>query len=522
MNSIIVEIENLNNEIILTKKYLPNTNIHTIKNDLFDLLPFLEVSLVYNDKQLYDHILISQITNDKQIKLLVLKDYTSIYKYNDGNYLIEYYKSKLIIIPINKLSHPYICKLQMLKIVEINLNNILILTIDYLLYSLKINNKYKFTLKKRKDNIKYIFYTKYNYKKENEIFSILTINGIIEIKLQNTKYIIDICDNNIDINNIKNINNIANLIYIETYDNTIFIYKINHNDINFYIKYENVKKIVYTFRDVMILTNNGILHYLSIYENSTRYKIIYDNKIFNNKFIDIQSRSYKSFFVGLLENHTILLFGNDIKNDYIITNELQKYLIDIKEVKLCDGFMYILTKDNIAIIWGPTIKKNDKPYLIIENVINIYSFHNELLLITNINITIINSTYYPKYSINTLTNPLLYENILTCYVYCGKIFLIKNDNKIIELVFISDSDSNNDSDNDSDNSSSSDRGNYYNENNIKYRIENIIKKPIKKFIFSTHNYLYIDINNNIIVKNFMDRNYSIKKLNNLLRNIYII
>jgi hypothetical protein len=99
----------------------------------------------------------------------------------------------------------------------------------------------------------------------------------------------------------------------------------------------------------MILINDGTLyHIITICENSN---ITYDEKIYQNNFLDIINSEYNTnFYIGLLKNKKILLLGNNIESQYTITDKLDTYLTNIKEIKIYKNFIFVLTWNNIAIM----------------------------------------------------------------------------------------------------------------------------------------------------------------------------
>jgi hypothetical protein len=463
------------------------------------------------------------ISNDKEIYLSVIVNQLSKYKQYNGDFIIKYItESKCIIYSIDTFpKYSYTCELNILKIINIDRNNILILTTDNKLYSLKIkNNIFKLIYKKK--NIKNIFYDKDTHKILGCFFKIYT-NGIIEIKCNKKIYFININYDNIDINNIKFINKVMNTFYIETYDNIVFIYKLKNElnlELEFYLykTYINIKKIIYSFTCLFILNNDGILYYIPTINNSN---ISIKSEILENKFLDLKIRNGNTLFgIGLLENKQICMIDNNIMSEYVITDELKTYLINIKKVNICYKFIYALTENNTAIIWGPLIQYYKKPYIMIENIINIYSTDYKLVLITNINIIIINSNYQYFNGICTLTNPLLYENVLSCYssTRCD-LFIIKSNNEILELDYVI---------RDINNLSNNKYFNIHEENDLKYTVKKIVNTNIKKIIFTNSGYyIYIDENNNIFtsfinVYDYTDNKCGIYTDNNNICDIYIL
>jgi hypothetical protein len=516
MNLVIVEIQNsINSDIILKKEYSNNTLICSIIYDILDILQCTDIELYYNDKIIYREMILKQITEEKHIIISMHKKYKICNKNDIQNYIIEYYKSyfKIYLIDYisNKISKSYMINLKVLKIINFhcqelenticykhNLTGIHILTTNYDWYVCKIIDRLnKYEMKLIKKNIKNIFF-KYDEISNKDSIITLSFNGEITIIPyfeydNNIKIILNI---DIDINNIKNIEYaVSEFLFIETYDNMInIIYnKITKNILN--IVYKNVKKIVHTSYDLLILTYDNNLYSVK------------NNLIYENKFIDIISRQHKDFYCGILEDRKIKIFGKDIKEAYNITPVLNEYLINIKEVKLCDRFMYTIDINNTCIIWGPLIKyNNNKPFIIFNNVENTYEDYNKLIIIININIIIINNWYkcYDKESIITISHPLSYKYISNyIFGYFDKLYATTYNNTIVELCIDYDTD-------------------YENNNNIygeylNYRIK-ILNYNINKLINLHRNaILYLNTDNEIFISFVLkDKKNMIKLASNFI------
>ena len=280
MTNILVNVYNgITNETILIKEYSDETHIHTIKKDILTMYPLQYFVLCHNTIQLYDYMIISQISNEKELTLILIKHENEDSEKYAHNFIV-YLKKGAIILDLCRNDY-YICKnLNILKIycyycsIKCVVNKLYyILTTDYKLYLLKkISNSYN--LKLINNNIKNIFII-------NHFIINITTDGIVKLisknknkdDYYNKNYNINI-NNILNINNIKNINNHKNILYIETFNNMlIIIYDlIAENELK--IIFENIKKIVYTEEELLILTDDGKLH--SIHGN-------YDNILHNKK-----------------------------------------------------------------------------------------------------------------------------------------------------------------------------------------------------------------------------------------------
>ena len=150
-NRIITLTYSITGNFIFQKQYNQYTNINKIKLDLLEIIPFSDVSLLYND-EIIENTLIMYISNDTEICLSVIVNQLSKYKQYNGDFIIKYItESKCIIYSIDTFpKYSYTCELNILKITNIDKNNILILTTDNKLYSLKIkNNIFKLIYKKK-------------------------------------------------------------------------------------------------------------------------------------------------------------------------------------------------------------------------------------------------------------------------------------------------------------------------------------------------------------------------------------
>jgi hypothetical protein len=153
---------------------------------------------------------------------------------------------------------------------------------------------------------------------------------------------------------------------------------------------------------------------MNILENNTI--LIYNE--FELEYINL----YKDLLIHELQDNKILVIYN---------NKLIKYDLHfkIKTIDIYYEFLYILYDNNIVHILNYT---NDNEFYneIYDNVINIFKISNfEIIIVTNINIIIINS-YLDNNNIQVIHNKLLYENILNYYSF-GNYYYALTNNKII-------------------------------------------------------------------------------------------
>ena len=462
MDHIIVKLKTISNTIIYEEKYINNTYIYKIKYDLLYKFPLTNISLVYNEIVLSDHNLLYELTCDEEIILDIIMENTLL-KMENGIYLIEYYKSKFIIHNIdNPLIKPYTCLLDILKIIKIINNLIVILTTDNELYYLRLVNNDKYKITKKYSNIINITYNKPDDYIYNEyIFCIFFKSGIIKIQTYSNNYTFKLYNNVIirDINNISNIYIFYRLLLIETINNTIIIYNLDYLNIKYkndkkilliyddiFILYENVRKILFCDRNILFLTFDNDLYSISI-------KLIdsdiekYSKCILDKKFTDINYNGL--FIIGILENNTILIYKEfdleyiylykdfliqELKNNKILVVFDNEYIthnlhFNIKTIDIYYEFLYILYDNNTVHILNYT-NDNIMYNNVFNNVINIFKISNfEIIIVTNINIIIINS-YLDNNNIQIIHNKLLYENILNYYSF-GNYYYALTNNKLI-------------------------------------------------------------------------------------------
>ena len=448
-NIIKINVNSINGNLILSNNYDDHTSINSIRIDILKIIPFSKFKLYYNTYELnqflnyikdikIDSINHEEVRIDNIINLTIIF-YNKI-KIVDGMNINILTNDKLIIF--NKcIKHKYIFNnIEILKIIKVlhNFNK------DYEIgdYILTNNNEiYKINSLRIIEMIDTYIYNIFYNKKFNKINYLIKLktdnNLIIYLETTNLEYIINI--NNIcDKVDIKNIRLYDNEIHILTYNNTLYILYNIIDYKNQYIKYDNVKKIVYnnniSFNKFiyLILTFEGIIY------SSKNY---YNNILKNNKFLDIKISNSKAIFCAINFNNKILIFGEGIKLYLFNTlNKINELINNIDEIYIFNGFIVIIN-NNYIIIFGYNIKKymnteyikidnNFKKIFVKENGLYLFTYNNELIIYSEVN------SYVLTFNIKIDNNIFSYDikNIYT--IDFGNIIYIHTYSNILIKLYI--------------------------------------------------------------------------------------
>ena len=445
----LVNVYSLDGKNIYSNSYSDNNTIMSIKIDLFKIFHMIDFKIIHNITELDDNITIKKIVeyilddNEKIINLTLIKTTGSINK-SYLNVLVFILKKKIIFYDTNNNIYITFKKLNILKIIK---NNHIYNRKTYGLgYILLTNNKlYMITT----NNIILVNKNINNIFESNDIFFILTNTSMLLFKYINSNFEAE-SEYIIDISNICNLHDIKNIvsfnqynydinkpivnIYIQTYDNTIYILFDIYNYDNKFISYFNVKKF-------LIDENTHITYIIHTYDGS----IFFEDDIFleitkDRKFIDIYTKPNKSFYCAIDDNKEIYIFGYDVKDHYKITESLKSNLIDIKQIILESGFIAAINENNI-VLWGPRIKeKTGKNFIKIKKNIK-YINHDwgSIVIITKNNkLLLINSNNGFGLNLYISIKESIIKNILyITKIRYNKFLLFTNKNEIYSLELLS-------------------------------------------------------------------------------------